>query len=136
MIPLCESARLVKDHTIAHHMEGRPRDLVRAGLEGHDLVGPGALPVEEALDPGRVADGEIGRFHERPGQVRVAALGVVRALLLLVGEALRIHATRVGGKVADFGEPADLAGFQHDGQRQNLADARHAEQRLELRRQV
>src|SRR5690348_11448503 len=47
----CKRARLVKAHALAHHVIGRPGQLVRYRLGGHDFVGLGRLALIEALDP-------------------------------------------------------------------------------------
>ena len=56
------------------------------------------------------------RLHERPRQVGVAALAVARAFLLVVGQALGLHAARIGSVVAHLGKALDRPGLEHDRQ--------------------
>jgi len=59
---------------------------------------------------------KIGRFHEGPGQIFVAAFLVVLSFLFAVGQALRIHRPAIAGKVAGVGESLDPAHFHGDCQ--------------------
>jgi len=72
----------------------------------------------------------VRRLHERPGQVLVATLAVILALLLVVALAHAFHTAAVAGKVARAGEALHLAGFQCHGQAQDLTDARQRLQTL------
>ena len=72
---------------------------------------------------------EIGRFHKRPGQILVAAFGVVLCLLLVVGGPLGLHRPAVAGEVAGFSKAFDVAYLHRNGHAQYPS---HSRQRRQL----
>lgn len=103
------------------------------GLGRNDRIGLLLLAVVGAAAWFVVAAGQMRGFHERPGQILVAAFSVVLALLLAIALAETFHAAAVAGEVPGVGEALGIAGFQGDGQAENLADARQFQQALDRR---
>ena len=68
------------------------------GLERHHAMALGFLSLVRTLDPGTIADREVGRFDIRPGQIFVAvrsiALTFVRPVLCLGAAAGRFVLVR------------------------------------------
>src|SRR5438034_5841327 len=85
------------------------------------LIPPAALFIITAR--------EIGRFDKRPGQILVAAFGVVLSLLLAVGSPLRLHRTAVAGEVAGLSKALDVAYLHRNGHAQYRS---HSRQRRQL----
>ena len=50
----CEAARHIKRFALLQHVEARPRQLVRRGLDGHHVIGLRLLPLVEPLRFGTV----------------------------------------------------------------------------------
>src|SRR6478752_1149839 len=99
-IDLRETALHIKGLMLLQHMVASTRELVRERLARNDRVGVGLLALVEALGFRAIAAREMGRLDERPREIAIAILHVALALLLAVGDALAIHATRVRRKVA------------------------------------
>ena len=111
-----ETARHVKRLARLQNVEARPRQLVPQRLDRDHVVRLRLLALVEPFRFRAVAQREIGRLDEGPGEVLVAVLGVPFRLLLAVTGAHAIYAARVGGEVA--------GGPQHtDGENQK-ADSR------------
>src|ERR1700730_5855860 len=73
------------------------------------------------------------RLEERPGQIRIAVLGIAFALLLFVADPLAVHAASVGGEVPDILEARQVAALKKDGPGYYLADAVDRQERLIVR---
>ena len=118
-----EDARGVKGHIVFHHMPRGLGQFAGQRLGRDDRIGLLFLAVVEAAALIVITAGEVRGFHEGPGQIFVAAFAVVLALLLAVARAQAFHAAAVAGEVPGVGEALGVAGFQRDGQTENLADA-------------
>jgi hypothetical protein len=84
----------------------------------------GRLAVKPLLALRIVAPREVGRFHKRPGQVLVAAFGVVLSLLLAVGHPLGLHRPAIAGKVTGLRKSFDIADLHRYGHSQDLPHPR------------
>jgi hypothetical protein len=92
-------------------------------LDGDHPVRFRLFPLIISLDLGVVAHREIGRLHECPGQILVTVLGVALPLAFAIAEFVTPDTPAVGGEIAHRGKPPDLAGLQHNGQGQDVANA-------------
>lgn len=110
------------------HVIARPRELVRESFGGHNRISLPFLAFVETLGLRAVAQRKACRFHECPGEVLVAILGVARAFFLIIALPQALNAPTVGTEIAHLGEPRDVAGLEHDRRRQRLPDSRHAPQ--------
>src|ERR1043166_4803558 len=135
-ISSCERFGHIERHLIAQDVVRRARQLVGYRLDRHDPLGPALLALVEALNRSRVARGEVRRFHKGPGQVPVAVLDVPHSFLLEVAQLRAPDAATVRGEVADRRKAPDRARLQHDGQPQNVPDARDGLELHELRAQL
>ena len=91
-------------------------------------VGPALFAVVPGPRLGRMHPGERGRLGKSPGKVLVAVFLVSLALGLAVGGPPARDMAAVGNVVARACETGDGSGLQHDGQAQDAAHARDAEQ--------
>src|SRR5258708_7149205 len=121
--PLHETALHIEGLLFAQYVVARPREFVRDRLERHDAVTLALLALVEALGLRAIAQREVGRLHEGPGQVLVAVLGVAFTLLLAIALAPAIHTATVGAEVTHAGKARDRPRLQHDRGGQRLTDA-------------
>jgi hypothetical protein len=108
---------------------------VRHRFERHHAVTLGFLSLIKTLDPRTIADGKVGRFDKRPGQILVPVLGITLAFAFAVADLLIAHTPAVRGKVSHRRKSLYLSGLQHDRERQYLPDSRHGFKKAELRSQ-
>ena len=106
---------------------------MRHCFERHDNLGLGLLSLIETFNLGVVPDGEVGRFDKRPGQILVAVFGVALALFLTVADLLAADTAAVRSEIPHTAKSPNIAGLQHDRQRQNLTDPQHGFEKAELR---
>lgn len=99
----------------------------------HDRVSLLAFALIET--PGRLieAGGVVGSLDKRPGEVFIAIFGIALAFLFTGAGLLAIHTTAIGGKVTHLRKAANIARFQHNRERENLADPKDAQKGFELR---
>lgn len=100
------SRQLVGQRVMRHH----PVRLLRLAV----IIGPRILVI---------SPGDLRSLREGPGKVLVAALLVAFAFLFFVADPLGRDLPTIGYIVADFREPADRPGFQHNREPQDLSDA-------------
>lgn len=106
---------------------------MRHRFDGHHTLSLGLLSLIETLNPGVEPDRKVGRLHKRPGQILIAILGVTLAFFLAVADLLTPDTPTVRSKVSHTGKSPDVAGLQHDRERENLTDPRHGFKKAELR---
>ena len=70
--PLHEQALRCERHLIAQNIETGARQLVRERLDGEQPIALATLAFVETPRGRQVADGEVCRLHERPGEIRIA----------------------------------------------------------------
>jgi hypothetical protein len=85
------------------------------------------LVLIKPLNGGVRPHGEIRRFDTRPGQIRVPILGVALAFAFAMTEFGTVHTAARGSPLADRRKPPHVAGFQHNGQRQDVVNSRDSE---------
>ena len=95
---------------------------MRHRLDGHHTLGLSLLPLIETLNLGVEPDRRVGRLHKRPSQILIPVLGVALAFFLAVADLLTANTAAVRRKVAHTGKSPDVAGLQHDRERENLSD--------------
>src|SRR5215469_11526038 len=105
--PLSETQMCIEGLLVPQHVIARARQLVRQRLGCQCAVRPALFAIVKASGLRRVTDGEVGRFHKRPGEIFVAVPGVAFTLFLAVTFPSAIHAPAVGTEVADLGKAAD-----------------------------
>ena len=98
---------------------------MRHRLERHNRFGLRLLSLIETLDLGTKPDREVGRLDKRPAEILVPVLGVAAAFALAVADLLTAHTPAIRGEVPYTGKSPDIAGLQHDRQRQDLSDPRY-----------
>ena len=108
---------------------------MRHRLGGNDRVGFRVFTLGETLDAWVIADGTMGRLHKSPRQVLGAILGVATPFPFAIPEFLAADTATRGGKVADRGKASDIPRFEPNGEREDLPNATHREEVVELRRQ-
>src|SRR5207247_293387 len=82
-----QTGRLKLDLLLHDPVTG-PAQFVGQGFDRQGAVDLGSLPFHENLGLSVGERGVVGGFYKRPGQVAVAAFGVVLPLLAAVGPAL------------------------------------------------
>ena len=68
----------------------------------------------------------MGGFDECPAKIPITIFAIAMTFAFASWQALRRHTAAIGGKISYFGKTADIADFQHNGHRQDIADARHS----------
>ncbi len=74
-----------------------------------------------------VSAGQMGGFDECPAKIPVTIFAIAMTFAFAVWQALGRYTAAIGGKISDFGKPADISDLQHNGHRQDIADARDCE---------
>ena len=67
----------------------------------------------------------MGGLDECPAKIPVAIFAIAMTFAFTVRQALRRYTAAIGGKISDFRKTADIADLQHNGHRQDIADARN-----------
>src|SRR5512136_1525174 len=80
----CEAARHVKWFALLQNVEARSSELVCQRLDRQRTVGLRLLSFVEPFGFGAVAQCEVGRLDESPGEILVAILGVPFTLFLAI----------------------------------------------------
>jgi hypothetical protein len=93
------------------------------GFAGHNGIGFSLLPLMEPLHKGIIPPRKVRRLHKRPGQILIAIFRVALAFAFPIAHLGAPHTPAVGRILADRGKAPNIPGLQHDGQRQNVADA-------------
>src|SRR5216683_3052879 len=134
--PLPETQVHIEGFLFAQQVVAGPRQLVRQSLERQDAVRLALLAIIEALRLRTVAQGEVRRFHKRPGKVLVPVPGVAFTLLLAVTLPQAVHAAAVGTEIAHLRKATDGARLEHDRGRQRVPNARYRLEQAVLRSQA
>ena len=119
-------------HLVSNNKICRPTKFVRQGAVCHHKVGTGSLPVIERPGVLIIPAEHLGRLGESPGQIFIEAQDSDFPDTVSVARPDGRHLAAIGGKIADLGKTAYIAGFQHNCQRDNLADAGYCLQTGEL----
>ena len=98
---------------LAHQVPGRFGQLARQRFGRNHVARFGRLAVIPLAALLVVAPRKIGRLDKRPGQIPVAAFGVVLPFLLAVGHPLGLYRAAVAGKVAGIRKSERVG--RHDG---------------------
>ena len=69
----------------------------------------------------------MGGFDECPTEIPVAVFAIAMPFAFAIWQALRRYTATIGGEISDFGKTADISDLQHNGHRQDIADARDCE---------
>ena len=101
-------------------------------LNSDNIVRPGLLPFVKPLRFRTVAQGKMGRFNKRPGQVLVAVLGIAFPFLLAVARMLTIDAACIRSKVTRAGKAINRSRLQQDRRGQYPNNARNARKKIVL----
>ena len=104
-----EEPLALERHLLTQHSITGARHLVRERLLGEHHVPLPPFAFVEAFRLGQVAQRELRRFHECPGEIRIAVLAVALALLFAVAGPLTVDQATVRGEVPGAGETADVA---------------------------
>src|ERR671919_1802434 len=113
----------IKRHLIFDNVVTSSAELVRHCFDGHNRVALGFLFLIEAFDPRIKADRKVGGLHKRPGQILIAVFGIAAPFTFAVADFAAADTPTVRSVIADTGKSLDLAGLQHDGERQDGPDA-------------
>lgn len=98
---------------------------MRHCFDSDNRIALGFLFLIEAFDSRIIADGKIGGFHKRPGQILIAVFGIGTAFTFAVADFLTPHTPTLRSVVSNTGKSLDLSGLEHDGERRDGADPRH-----------
>ena len=107
---------------IAHHVVACPRQFVGERLGGERTVSLCAFTLIEPVRGLVIANDAVGGLNKRPGEIGIAVLAVVFALLFAVAQAATAHAPAIRGEPTNGGKTADITGLERDGQAEDVAD--------------
>ena len=128
-----KAARHVKRLALLQYVEAGPRQFVCQRLDRHHIVRLRLLPFVESFCLGAVAQREVSRLNEGPGQVFITVLGVAFSFFLAVTGAYAVNAPGVGRKVARRRKTANRPRFEQDRGRQDSTNAGYAGQQAIFR---
>ncbi len=120
----------IKWYLLAHYVIACARQLMRTTLGRHNGIRFLALALIEPFNRRVITPSEIRCLHIGPPQILVAIFGVAPAFPFAIAQFLTAHAATIRGILPDLFEAADITRFQPDGQRQDLANPRHAQQQF------
>lgn len=71
---------------------------------------------------------EVGSLNKSPSQILIAVFAVALTFLFTVAQFFTADAAAIGGEVAHLRKSTNVAGLQHDGERQDFTYATDAQQ--------
>lgn len=93
------------------------------GIQGHQWMRPGLLPLIIRTNHRFIANREVGRLDERLAQILIAVLRVARSFAFAVVHVLAADAATVGDEARNRREPSDVTSFQENGAGRDRPDA-------------